>query len=84
MQSRLASPRPGACGNLLASVPHGRHHRWLMIDLPQLLSALEQGDPHAATRLPPLVYDELLRLAAQRTARERPGQTLLATTLVHE
>jgi hypothetical protein len=46
------------------------------------LSAVEQGDPHAADRLLPLVYDELRRLAAQKLARERPGQTLQATALV--
>jgi hypothetical protein len=50
----------------------------------QLLSALEQGDPHAASRLLPLVHDELRRLVAQQVAREQPGQTLQATALVHE
>src|SRR5262249_60615871 len=50
----------------------------------EILSAVEQGDPHAAGRLLPLVYDELRRLAAQRLAREKPGQTLEATALVHE
>jgi RNA polymerase sigma factor (TIGR02999 family) len=44
----------------------------------------EQGDPHAAELLLPLVYDELRRLAAQNLARESPGQTLQATALVHE
>ena len=43
-----------------------------------------QGDPHAADQLLPLVYDELRRLAAQRLAQEKPGQTLQATALVHE
>jgi RNA polymerase sigma factor (TIGR02999 family) len=55
-----------------------------MEDVTRLLSALEQGDPSAAGKLLPLVYDELRRLAAQRLARERPGQTLQATALVHE
>jgi RNA polymerase sigma factor (TIGR02999 family) len=56
----------------------------LMNDVTQLLSAIEQGDPHAAGRLLPLVYDELRRLAAAQMAREKPGQTLDATGLVHE
>jgi RNA polymerase sigma factor (TIGR02999 family) len=55
-----------------------------MKDLTGLLSAIEQGDPTAAEELLPLVYDELRRLAAQRLAREKPGQTLQATALVHE
>src|SRR5437763_10150443 len=55
-----------------------------MTELSGLLSAIEQGDPHAAERLLPLVYDELRRLAAQRLAQEKPGQTLQATALVHE
>jgi RNA polymerase sigma factor (TIGR02999 family) len=45
---------------------------------------MEQGDPHAAEQLLPLVYDELRRLAAQKLAQEKPGQTLEATALVHE
>jgi RNA polymerase sigma factor (TIGR02999 family) len=49
-----------------------------------ILSAIEQGDPSAAEQLLPLVYDELRRLAAQRLAQEKPGQTLDATALVHE
>jgi RNA polymerase sigma factor (TIGR02999 family) len=55
-----------------------------MTDVPRILSALDQGDPHAAEQLLPLVYDELRRLAAQQLAHERPGQTLDATALVHE
>jgi RNA polymerase sigma factor (TIGR02999 family) len=55
-----------------------------MKDVTQVLSAIEQGDPHAAERLLPLVYDELRRLAAEKLAQERPGQTLQATALVHE
>ena len=55
-----------------------------MNDVTRLLSAIEQGDPHAADRLLPLVYDELRQLAAQRLAQEKPGQTLQATALVHE
>jgi RNA polymerase sigma factor (TIGR02999 family) len=50
----------------------------------QVLNAIEQGDPHAAEQLLPLVYDELRKLAAQKLAQEKPGQTLQATALVHE
>jgi RNA polymerase sigma factor (TIGR02999 family) len=49
-----------------------------------ILSAIAQGDPHAANQLLPLVYDELRKLAAQKLAQEKPGQTLQATALVHE
>jgi RNA polymerase sigma factor (TIGR02999 family) len=55
-----------------------------MADVTRILSAIEQGDPHAAEQLLPLVYDELRKLAAQRLAQEKPGQTLQATALVHE
>jgi RNA polymerase sigma factor (TIGR02999 family) len=55
-----------------------------MNDVTHILSAIERGDPNAADQLLPLVYDELRRLAAQRLAHERPGQTLQATALVHE
>src|ERR1700757_3536735 len=55
-----------------------------MSDVTQILSAIEQGDPHAAEQLLPLVYDELRRLAAAQLVREKPGQTLEATALVHE
>src|SRR5438309_10175577 len=55
-----------------------------MSDLTQILNAIEQGDPHAAEQLLPLVYDELRKLAAERMAQEKPGQTLQATALVHE
>src|SRR5262249_3887445 len=55
-----------------------------MSDVTRILSAIEQGDPHAAEQLLPLVYDELRKLAAQRMAQESPGQTLQATDLVHE
>ena len=49
----------------------------------QVLSAIELGDPRAAEQLLPMGYDELRTLAAQRMARESPGQTLQATALVH-
>src|SRR5438876_1674686 len=55
-----------------------------MNDVTRILSAIEQGDPHAAEQLLPLVYDELRRLAAQKLIQEAPGQTLQATALVHE
>jgi RNA polymerase sigma factor (TIGR02999 family) len=55
-----------------------------MHEVTRILSAIEQGDPKAAEQLLPLVYDELRKLAAQRLARESPGQTLQATALVHE
>ncbi len=59
---------------------------WLkaMNDVARILSAIEQGDPSAAGQLLPLIYDELRKLAAQKLAREQPGQTLQATALVHE
>src|SRR6516162_8886642 len=58
--------------------------RAAMNDVTHILSAIEQGDPHAANQLLPLVYDELRKLAARKMARESLGQTLEATALVHE
>jgi RNA polymerase sigma factor (TIGR02999 family) len=55
-----------------------------MNEVTRVLSAIEGGDPHAAEQLLPLVYDELRKLAAQKLAQEKPGQTLEATALVHE
>jgi RNA polymerase sigma factor (TIGR02999 family) len=55
-----------------------------MSDVTRILSAIERGDPHASDQLLPLVYDELRKLAAQKLAQEKPGQTLQATALVHE
>jgi RNA polymerase sigma factor (TIGR02999 family) len=55
-----------------------------MNEVTRILSAIELGEPHAAEQLLPLVYDELRRLAAEKLAQERPGQTLEATALVHE
>jgi RNA polymerase sigma factor (TIGR02999 family) len=55
-----------------------------MPDVTQILSRIESGDPSATEQLLPLVYEELRRLAAQRFAQEKPGQTLQATALVHE
>ena len=55
-----------------------------MHEVTLILSAIGQGDPQAAEQLLPLVYDELRRLAAEKMAQEKPGQTLQATALVHE
>src|SRR5215208_6196680 len=55
-----------------------------MNEVTRILSSIDGGDPHAAGRLLPLVYDELRKLAAQKMAHEAPGQTLQATGLVHE
>jgi RNA polymerase sigma factor (TIGR02999 family) len=55
-----------------------------MNDVTRILSAIEQGDPLASEQLLPLVYEELRKLAEQRLAQEKPGQTLQATALVHE
>jgi RNA polymerase sigma factor (TIGR02999 family) len=55
-----------------------------MSEVSLILSAIEQGDPHAAGRLLPLVYQELRCLAAAKLAHEKPGQTLQSTALVHE
>jgi RNA polymerase sigma factor (TIGR02999 family) len=55
-----------------------------MTDVTRILHAIDVGDPRAAERLFPLVYEELRKLAAQKLAQEKPGQTLQATALVHE
>jgi RNA polymerase sigma factor (TIGR02999 family) len=55
-----------------------------MSEVTRILSAIERGDPRAAEQLLPLVYEELRKLAAQKLAQEKPGQTLEATALVHE
>jgi RNA polymerase sigma factor (TIGR02999 family) len=55
-----------------------------MTDVTRILSAMEAGDAQAADELLPLVYQELRQLAAQRLSREKPGQTLQPTALVHE
>jgi RNA polymerase sigma factor (TIGR02999 family) len=62
--------------SILSSLP--------MSEVTRILSAIEQGDPQAAEQLLPLIYEELRKLAAQRLAQEKPGQTLQATALVHE
>src|SRR6185295_5886297 len=55
-----------------------------MTDVTQILSEIEHGDPAAAERLLPLIYEELRKLASAKLANEKPGQTLQATALVHE
>jgi RNA polymerase sigma factor (TIGR02999 family) len=55
-----------------------------MNEVTRILTAAEQGDPSAPAKLLPLVYDELRKLATQKLAEEKPGQTLQATALVHE
>ncbi|MBI3408204.1 MAG: sigma-70 family RNA polymerase sigma factor [Planctomycetes bacterium] len=55
-----------------------------MTDVTRILTAIDQGDPRAAAKLLPVVYDELRKLAAQKLSQENPGQTLEATALVHE
>jgi RNA polymerase sigma factor (TIGR02999 family) len=55
-----------------------------MHEVTRILNAIDQGDPHAAEQLLPLVYDELRKLAARNLTQEKPGQTLQATALVHE
>src|SRR5262249_52101845 len=90
MGSRLARVAVGTCPG-----PGGLPPSWLRIihpavmlpsmsEVTRVLSGIEQGDPHAAEQLLPLVYDELRKLAAQKLAREKAGQTLQATALVHE
>jgi hypothetical protein len=56
----------------------------LMADVTRILARIQQGDPAAADQLLPMVYGELRLLAAHKLSRERPGQTLEATALVHE
>jgi len=55
-----------------------------MTDVTQILGQIEEGNPHAAEKLLPLLYEELRKLAAQKLVHEKPGQTLQATALVHE
>ena len=55
-----------------------------MNDTTRIHAAIEQGDANSTDQLLPLVYQELRKLAAQKLAQEKPGQTLQATALVHE
>jgi RNA polymerase sigma factor (TIGR02999 family) len=80
------NPQRSCCPIIDSShpVPGATEYTNRMPDVTQILSAIEQGEPHAAEQLLPLVYDELRKLAAGRLAQEKPGQTLQATALVHE
>src|SRR5262245_50189511 len=79
MSDSPAARPVGAC-----SLSISRVSSRLMSDITRVLSAIEQGVAGAAGKLLPLVYGELRRLAAQKLAREKPGQTLQPTALVHE
>jgi len=83
-QMRRREWQPAGCRLQWTALPppESRVHR--MHEVTRILSAIEQGDPQAADKLLPLVYDELRRLAAEKMAQEKPGQTLQATALVHE
>jgi RNA polymerase sigma factor (TIGR02999 family) len=76
--------RSGSPSEPPVTVPAATAYTDGMSDVTHILSAIEQGDPSAAEQLLPLVYDELRKLAAERLAQEKPGQTLEATALVHE
>ena len=67
-----------------ARTPGPNRSRDAMNDVTRVLDAIDRGEPRAASELLPLVYDELRKLAAQKLAQEKPGQTLDATALVHE
>jgi RNA polymerase sigma factor (TIGR02999 family) len=71
-------------GLLIAGPCFLRLNSLSMSEVTHILSAVEQGDPHAAEQLLTLVYDELRKLAAEKMAEEKPGQTLQATALVHD
>lgn len=75
---------PGACLSPARTLALLAAEKARMTEVTQILTANDGGDPHAAKRLLPLVYDELRLLASQRLAGERAGQTLQATALVHE
>ena len=86
---RVAEPRATCWQPISSSVMIGASvpslsERRPMTEVTRTLSAIEQGEPHAAEQLLPLVYDELRKLAAHKLAGEAPGQTLEATALVHE
>ena len=71
-------------GSVMAAGAGDRGQDRRMSGVTHILSQIEQGDPQAAEKLLPLVYDELRKLAAVKLAQEKPGQTLQATALVHE
>src|SRR5262249_31923878 len=75
----------GTCSpSFKLALASGFHIIAAMSDVTQLLNAIDTDDPKAADQLLPLVYEELRKLAAQRMAQEKPGQTPQATGLVHE
>src|SRR5205823_1409418 len=77
-------PRPSGLASGASSGRGGPRRMRPMNDVTRILAAIEQGDPRVAEQLLPLVYDELRTLAARKLGREKPGQTLQATALVHE
>src|SRR5437868_4523254 len=80
-----ALPGNPHCGRLQCGQHRGQPEKAQpMSEVTRILSAIEQGDPHAAEQLLPLVYDELRKLAADKMVQENAGQTLQATALVHE
>jgi RNA polymerase sigma factor (TIGR02999 family) len=79
MVSRRSSPR-----RVFVAKWAARHYAYGMSEVTQLLAAIGEGDPRASADLLPIVYAELRKLAAQKLAQEKPGQTLQATALVHE
>jgi RNA polymerase sigma factor (TIGR02999 family) len=79
--ARFADASVPGVGQLL---PFRRLKELAMSDVSQILNAIQAGDPEAAQRLYPLVYEELHRMAAGHLAQESPGQSLEATGLVHE
>jgi len=80
---KCAGPKPA--NRTLRFFPRaGSANAFGVSELTVILQRIDQGDPQAANELLPLVYDELRKLAAQKMARENPGQTLQATALVHE
>src|SRR5262249_28733836 len=86
---RQTMRRSGRCPSTIVRfiacpVPGERLPSLLMSEVTQILHAIEKGDPQAAEKLLPLVYDELRKLAARKLKGEKPGQTLQPTALVHE
>src|SRR5205823_5195200 len=75
--------RPRRCAPAARAIVRPQRAR-TMDPITQVLNAIDQGDPHAAAQLLPLVYDELRKLAALQLAHGRPGETLNPTALVHE
>jgi RNA polymerase sigma factor (TIGR02999 family) len=81
---RDGTPPGGATWAQIGDAPGRLSAAGSMDDMTRILSAVAHGDAWAAEQLLPLVYDALRKLAARRLAREKPGQTLRATALVHE